>query len=78
MYRHDRTRRSGRSELRSVANFVRRSVGRFLAVARSHVYGLGGQYRAVVFAHDPDQEAAARASNTALEHSGVCRARIVT
>jgi peptide-methionine (S)-S-oxide reductase len=41
-------------------------------------YELGGQYRAVVFAHDPDQEAAARASKAALEQSGVCRARIVT
>ena len=41
-------------------------------------YERGSQYRAVVFAHDPDQEAAARASKAALERSGVFRAPIVT
>ena len=38
----------------------------------------GSQYRAVVFAHNPDQEAAARASKAALERSGVFRAPNVT
>jgi peptide-methionine (S)-S-oxide reductase len=41
-------------------------------------YERGSQYRAVVFAHGPDQEAAARASKAALERSGVHRAPIVT
>ena len=41
-------------------------------------YEQGSQYRAVVFAHDPDQEAAARASKAALEHSGAHRTPIVT
>jgi peptide-methionine (S)-S-oxide reductase len=41
-------------------------------------YEQGSQYRAVVFARDADQEAAARTSKAALERSGVCRAPIVT
>jgi len=41
-------------------------------------YEQGSQYRAVVFAHDPDQEVAARASKVALERSGIHRAPIVT
>ncbi len=41
-------------------------------------YERGSQYRGVVFAHDPDQEAAARASKAALERSGVYHAPIVT
>jgi peptide-methionine (S)-S-oxide reductase len=41
-------------------------------------YERGSQYRAVVFAHGPDQEAAARASKAALARSGVHHAPIVT
>ena len=41
-------------------------------------YERGSQYRAVVFAHDPGQEAAARASKAALARSGVHHAPIVT
>ena len=41
-------------------------------------YERGSQYRGVVFAHDSDQEAAALASKTALERSGVYRAPVVT
>jgi peptide-methionine (S)-S-oxide reductase len=42
------------------------------------LYERGSQYRGVVFAHDPDQEAAARASKAALERRGVYQAPIVT
>ena len=41
-------------------------------------YERGSQYRGVVFAHDPDQEAAARASKAALERRGVYHEPIVT
>ena len=41
-------------------------------------YEQGSQYRAVVFAHDPDQEDMARASKAALERSGVYQVPIVT
>ena len=41
-------------------------------------YEQGSQYRAVVFAHDPDQEAAAHASKATLERGGVYDAPIVT
>jgi peptide-methionine (S)-S-oxide reductase len=38
----------------------------------------GSQYRGVVFAHDPDQEAAASASKAALERRGTYHGPIVT
>lgn len=41
-------------------------------------YEQGSQYRGVVFAHDANQEAAARASKAALERRGVYHEPIVT
>ncbi len=41
-------------------------------------YERGSQYRAVIFTHNLNQEAAARASKAALERSGHYRAPIVT
>jgi len=39
---------------------------------------VGSQYRSAIFFHDPEQEAAARASKAALEKSGKFKSAIVT
>jgi peptide-methionine (S)-S-oxide reductase len=39
---------------------------------------VGTQYRSAIFIHSPEQEAAARASKEALQHSGKFRRPIVT